>query len=69
MPYMTSGEQHALRRGEVITRRMRRKETGEEFWVEIKRSWDRLYYSCDGCHTWHKTATEAHEASRGAVSP
>lgn len=59
---MTSAEARALRRGEIITQRMRRKSTGEVFWVEVKRSWDRLYYSCDSGASWHRTATEAHNA-------
>lgn len=61
---MTRGENSALRSGRIITKRMRRKSTGEVFWVEVKLSWDHLYYSCDGGVSWYRSATEAHEAGR-----
>jgi hypothetical protein len=51
-------EQRELRRGNCITRRMRLKSTGEEMWVEIKRSWDVLYFRVDDS-PWERTVSAA----------
>jgi len=59
---MTNAEWRALRRGQWITKRYRLKSTGEIHWLEIKQSWDTLYYSPNG-NDWFKTATEALRAA------
>jgi hypothetical protein len=51
-------EQRELRAGRCITRRVRIKATGEELWVEVKRSWDVLYYRI-GEGPWERTVTAA----------
>ena len=57
-PHLNLSEQRELRRGGYIMRQFRLKSTGETYWVELKQSWDRLYFRCDG-GPWCKSATEA----------
>ena len=40
------------------------KATGEQFWYEVKQSWQTLYYSFDDGATWHRTKTKAYQAAR-----
>lgn len=40
------------------------KATGEQFWYEVKLSWNTKYYSFDDGETWHRTKTAAYGAAR-----
>jgi len=35
------------------------KPTGRTYWFDVKRAWDRTYYSADGGDTWHASKREA----------
>jgi hypothetical protein len=56
-------EQRALRSGLVIIQDRRNGDTGEMYSVQIKVSWNKMYYSCDG-DNWHRTAKAARLAAR-----
>lgn len=40
------------------------KATGEQFWYEVKLSWNIKYYSFDDGETWHRTKTAAYQTAR-----
>lgn len=61
---LNQAEQQALRSGRTITRKCRIKSTGEVLWVDVKRSWDTLYFSVDE-GSWERTVTAA-VTNRGA---
>lgn len=42
------------------------KATGEQFWYEVKQSWQTLYYSFDDGATWHRTKTKAYKVAQDA---
>lgn len=63
MTRLNMSESRALRSGRTILREKISAETGERYWVELKLSWGRVYYSVDGGDTWHRTAGDARRAS------
>ncbi len=75
MSRLNTSETRALQRGETIVRERRNADTGETYSVDVKLSWDTLYYRMPtSTGDWHKTpgaarrATEAEIASIGSVS-
>jgi len=59
---LTTGESNALRRGVIIAKKFRMKSedgNGDQFWTDIKKSWDKLYYSVDD-GPWCSTVGEAY---------
>lgn len=52
-------EQRELRAGRTIIQQRKNGETDEMYWVEIKLSWNKVYYSCDSGDTWHRSAKAA----------
>jgi hypothetical protein len=58
---LNTSERRVLNRGETIARQFVNPESGELYWVDVKKSWDTLYFSCGS--GWHKTAREARKAA------
>jgi hypothetical protein len=51
-------EQRELRAGRQIAQQRKNNDTGEMYWVQIKLSWGKVYFSCDGDY-WHRSAKAA----------
>lgn len=58
MSNYNAAEQRELRAGRPISQQRENRETGEMYWVQIKMSWGRVYFSCDG-DNWYRTAKAA----------
>lgn len=52
----------------IQSREITLKSTGERVYYQVKRSWNRYYYSFDTGTTWHKSKSLAYAAARDSGS-